>query len=64
VIEISLITPPVGMNIFVLSSVMPHVPTTTIWRGVLPFIGADVLRMGVLIAFPAITLTLPQWLGL
>ncbi len=64
VIEISLITPPVGMNIFVLSSVMPSVPTTTIWRGVLPFIGADVLRMGVLIAFPAISLALPQWLGL
>ena len=64
VIEISLITPPVGMNIFVLSSVMPNIPTTTIWRGVLPFIGADVLRMGVLIAFPAISLALPQWLGL
>jgi tripartite ATP-independent transporter DctM subunit len=64
VIEISLITPPVGMNIFVLSSVMPQVPTTTIWRGVVPFIVADVLRMSVLIAFPAITLFLPKWLGL
>jgi tripartite ATP-independent transporter DctM subunit len=64
VIEISLITPPVGMNIFVLSSVMPHVPTTTIWRGVVPFIFADILRMAVLIAFPAITLFLPKWLGL
>jgi C4-dicarboxylate transporter DctM subunit len=64
VIEISLITPPVGMNIFVLSSVMPSVATTTIWRGVLPFVGADILRMGVLIAFPAISLALPKWLGL
>ena len=64
VIEISLITPPVGMNIFVLSSVMPHVSTTTIWRGVVPFIFADILRMAVLIAFPAITLFLPKWLGL
>ncbi len=64
VIEISLITPPVGMNIFVLSSVMPQVPTTTIWRGVVPFIFADILRMAVLIAFPAITLFLPKWLGL
>jgi len=52
------------MNIFVLSSVMPHVPTTTIWRGVVPFIFADILRMAVLIAFPAITLFLPKWLGL
>ena len=64
VIEISLITPPVGMNIFVLSSVMPNIPTTTIWRGVMPFIGADILRMAVLIAFPSITLFLPKWLGL
>jgi len=64
VIEISLITPPVGMNIFVLSSVMPQVPTTTIWRGVMPFVAADIVRMGVLIAFPALTLFLPKWLGL
>ena len=64
VIEISLITPPVGMNIFVLSSVMPQLPTTTIWRGVLPFVAADVVRMAVLIAFPAISLVLPRWLGL
>jgi tripartite ATP-independent transporter DctM subunit len=64
VIEISLITPPVGMNIFVLSSVVPSIPTTAIWRGVLPFVGADVLRMAVLIAFPALSLWLPQWLNL
>lgn len=64
VIEISLITPPVGMNIFVLSSVLPDVKTSTIWRGVMPFIAADLLRMGVLIAFPAISLFLPHWLKL
>ncbi|MFM1856914.1 MAG: hypothetical protein RLZ83_2223 [Pseudomonadota bacterium] len=64
VIEISLITPPVGMNIFVLSSVVPQLPTTTIWRGVLPFVAADVIRMAILIAFPALSLALPQWLGL
>jgi TRAP-type C4-dicarboxylate transport system permease large subunit len=64
VIEISLITPPVGMNIFVLSSVMPSLPTATIWRGVLPFVGADLLRMAVLIAFPALSLALPHWLNL
>ncbi len=64
VIEISLITPPVGMNIFVLSSVVPDLPTTAIWRGVIPFIFADILRMAVLIAFPAISLYLPQLLGL
>jgi TRAP-type C4-dicarboxylate transport system permease large subunit len=64
VIEISLITPPVGMNIFVLSSVTPDVPTTAIWRGVLPFVAADIVRMAVLIAFPAISLTIPQLLKL
>ncbi|MBK9360211.1 MAG: TRAP transporter large permease [Rubrivivax sp.] len=64
VIEISLITPPVGMNIFVLSSMMPSLPTSTIWRGVTPFIVADIARMTVLILFPALSLFLPRWLGL
>ncbi len=64
VIEISLITPPVGMNIFVLSSVLPDVRTPTIWRGVLPFVAADIVRMFVLIAFPIVTLFLPRLLDL
>jgi C4-dicarboxylate transporter, DctM subunit len=64
VIEISLITPPVGMNIFVLSSVVPGIPTMAIWRGVMPYVAADMLRMATLIAFPAISLWLPKWLGL
>ena len=64
VIEVSLITPPVGMNVFVLSSVLPEVPTGKIWKGVMPFVLSDVVRIAVLIAFPAITLWLPQWLKL
>jgi tripartite ATP-independent transporter DctM subunit len=64
VIEISLITPPVGMNIFVLSSVLPDVKTSVIWRGVMPFVAADILRMGVLIAFPMLSLYLPRLLQL
>ncbi len=64
VIEISLITPPVGMNVFVLSSVLPDVPTGQIWRGVTPFIFADLVRLAILIAFPVITLFLPQLLKL
>ena len=64
VVEISLITPPVGMNIFVLRSVMPDVQTSAIWRGVMPFVYADLLRLAVLIAFPAITLWLPKLLNL
>ncbi|HZH06022.1 MAG TPA: TRAP transporter large permease [Lautropia sp.] len=64
VIEISLITPPVGMNVFVLSSVLPDVPAGQIWKGVTPFIFADIVRLVILIAFPAITLFLPQLLKL
>jgi C4-dicarboxylate transporter, DctM subunit len=64
VIEISLITPPVGMNIFVLSSMMPDLPTHVIWRGVTPFIVADVCRMATLILLPGLSLYLPHWLGL
>jgi tripartite ATP-independent transporter DctM subunit len=64
VIEISLITPPVGMNVFVLSSVLPDVPTGQIWKGVTPFVFADVVRLAILIAFPVIALFLPQLLKL
>ncbi len=60
-IEISLITPPVGLNVFVLRSVLPDIPTRTIFRGVLPFVAMDVVRLGILVAFPAITLYLTQF---
>ncbi len=58
--EIGLITPPVGMNVFVLKANLPKVPVGTIFRGLVPFIGVDVLRLGVLVAFPAISLALVQ----
>ncbi|MBN9372800.1 MULTISPECIES: TRAP transporter large permease [unclassified Hydrogenophaga] len=64
VAEISLITPPVGMNVFVLRSMLPEVPTGAIWRGVMPFVLVDLVRLGLLIALPAITLWLPQALRL
>jgi TRAP-type C4-dicarboxylate transport system permease large subunit len=60
IVEIGLISPPVGMNLFVLSTLLPEVKTTTVFRGVLPFIGADVIRLGILILFPAISLYLPS----
>lgn len=56
--EISLITPPVGMNVFVLKSVNEDVPLTTIYRGVAPFIVADFIRLGLLLAIPALSLGL------
>jgi TRAP-type C4-dicarboxylate transport system permease large subunit len=60
IVEIGLISPPVGMNLFVLSTLLPQVRTTTVFRGVLPFIGADLIRLAILILFPAISLYLPS----
>ena len=60
VVEIGLISPPVGMNLFVLKTLIPGVPQSTVFRGVLPFMLADVIRMAILIAFPAISLYLPS----
>jgi tripartite ATP-independent transporter DctM subunit len=60
VVEIGLISPPVGMNLFVLNALLPQVPTRTLFSGVLPFMVADVVRLAILIAFPAISLWLPS----
>ncbi|MRI33626.1 C4-dicarboxylate ABC transporter permease [Endozoicomonas sp. OPT23] len=59
VTEISLITPPVGLNIFVLSSVIKDIKTSTIFRGVTPFWCADIVRLVLLLLVPAISLWLP-----
>jgi C4-dicarboxylate transporter, DctM subunit len=60
VVEIGLISPPVGMNLFVLKTLLPGVSQGTVFRGVMPFMAADVVRMALLIAFPAISLYLPS----
>jgi C4-dicarboxylate transporter DctM subunit len=60
VVEIGLISPPVGMNLFVLKTLLPGVPTATVFRGVMPFMWADVVRLAILVAFPAISLWLPS----
>jgi C4-dicarboxylate transporter, DctM subunit len=60
VVEIGLISPPVGMNLFVLKTLIPGVSQGTVFRGVLPFMLADVIRMAILIAFPMISLYLPS----
>jgi C4-dicarboxylate transporter DctM subunit len=59
VVEIGLISPPVGMNLFVLKTLLPQVTTGTVFRGVLPFFAADCIRLAILIAFPVISLYLP-----
>jgi len=56
--EISLITPPVGLNVFVLKSVVPDVDLKVIFKGVFPFLIADIFRLVLIIAFPALSLVL------
>jgi tripartite ATP-independent transporter DctM subunit len=62
-VELGLIHPPVGMNVFVIKSVVKDVSFTTIFKGVLPFILTDILRLIILIAFPIIALWLPTRMG-
>ena len=62
IVEIGLISPPVGLNLFVINSLVPQVRLGQIYRGVWPFCLADVTRLGILIAFPAIALWLPSFM--
>jgi len=57
--EIGAITPPMGLNVFVLSAAT-DVPVMTIFRGIVPFLIADLARVILVVAFPAISLYLPM----
>jgi len=59
-VELGLIHPPVGMNVFVIKSVVQEVSFTTIFKGVIPFVVTDIVRLVILIAFPVIALWLPS----
>ena len=59
-VELGLIHPPVGMNVFVIKSVVQDVSFTTIFKGVIPFVVTDIVRLVILIAFPIIALWLPS----
>ncbi|MBV9588249.1 MAG: TRAP transporter permease [Hyphomicrobiales bacterium] len=59
-VELGLIHPPVGMNVFVIKSVVKDVKFATIFKGVIPFIVADMLRLLILIALPIIATYLPS----
>lgn len=63
VIEIGLITPPLGMNAFVLKAVSPEIRMGGVFRGLVPFIAADMVRIGIIIAFPSMVLFLPYLFG-
>jgi len=58
----AVVTPPIGMNVFVMKGVAPEVPIETIFRGAIPFIIADFIFIALLIAFPGIATFLPQLL--
>ncbi len=62
VVEVGLITPPVGMNLFIIQSMARDVPVTQTYRGVLPFVLSDLVRVVILVLFPAITLALVRLL--
>jgi len=58
-VEISLITPPIGMNLFIIRSIAREIEMSAIIRGIVPFVIADLVRVGLIILFPAIVLFLP-----
>lgn len=60
VVEISLITPPVGLNVFILKALLPELPVTRIFRGIMPYLVSDFFRLVIILLFPAITLFLPR----
>ena len=62
VVELGLITPPVGMNVFVISALSKDVPMSTTFRGVMPFFASEIVRVVLLVLFPALTLGLPYLL--
>jgi TRAP-type C4-dicarboxylate transport system permease large subunit len=63
VVELGLITPPVGMNVFVINSLARDVPMSRTFLGVAPFFFAELFRVGLLVAFPALSLWLPHLLA-
>jgi C4-dicarboxylate transporter DctM subunit len=63
VVEMGLITPPVGMNIFVIRAQLPEIPLATMFSGIGPFLAADLALIGLLLLFPSLALWLPRALG-
>jgi C4-dicarboxylate transporter, DctM subunit len=61
--EIGFVHPPMGMNLYVIQGVASDVPLGRIFKGVLPFLAADLIHLVLLIVFPVIALGLPNWLG-
>ena len=63
VIELGMIIPPIGINVFVVKGIAKDIPIGSIYRGVMPFVCANLVRLALLVLFPAISLWLPKTLG-
>ncbi len=63
VVELGLITPPIGMNVFIIKGMVPNVPLSAIYIGVLPFVVAQILLIVLLMALPTLALWLPATMG-
>ncbi|MCA1777176.1 MAG: TRAP transporter large permease [Paracoccaceae bacterium] len=59
-VELGLITPPIGMNVFVINTIARKVPLTTIFAGVTPFVVTDIIRLAIIILLPGLVLFLPN----
>jgi TRAP-type C4-dicarboxylate transport system permease large subunit len=62
VVGIGLTAPPIGLNVFVVSGIARDIPLYAIYRGVLPFIASDIVRLSLIIAFPSLALWLVRLL--
>ena len=62
-LELGMITPPFGINVFVLHGICSDLPLGQIYRGIVPFLIADILRLGLLVSVPPLSLWLPRHLG-
>ena len=60
VVQIGLIAPPVGLNVFVIGGMARDVPLTTIYRGIMPFLAAMLVLLALLTMWPGLALTLPR----
>ena len=63
VVAMGVITPPVGMNVYIIKGVAPDIPTETIFKGIYPYLIALFVCLGILIAFPQVVTFLPNLLG-
>lgn len=63
VVELGLITPPVGLNVFIISALAKDVPISETFKGVMPFFGVEIIRIALLLALPGLVLWLPRVLG-